>query len=123
MSPHKYHAVRTVVDGVSFASKAEARRYSELRLLEKAGEIWELELQPSFPLHTASTTGQLGEALKAVAGTRNTLVGHYRGDFRYQDRRRGKAVVEDVKGMDTPMSKWKRRHVALQYGVLVEVVK
>lgn len=122
MARSKYHAKPTVIDGIRFASKAEARRYQELKMLEKAGEIDDLELQPSFPLHTASTTGQFGEAIKAAAGTRNTLVGHYRGDFRYLDRKRGR-VVEDVKGMDTPMSRWKRKHVALQYGVVVEIVR
>ena len=35
----KYHAVPTTIDNIRFASKAEARRYRELRLLEKAGEI------------------------------------------------------------------------------------
>lgn len=37
--PSKYKAVRTEVDGYKFASKAEARRYAELKLLVKAGEI------------------------------------------------------------------------------------
>lgn len=48
MKRHKYNAVKTVVDGITFASKAEARRYSELKLLEKAGEIAVLQLQPRF---------------------------------------------------------------------------
>lgn len=49
MSPHKYHAKPTTVDGIRFASKAEARRYSELRLLEKAGEIKNLEAHAERP--------------------------------------------------------------------------
>lgn len=118
----KYHAQPTMVDGVRFASKAEARRYRELKLLVKAGEIEDLELQPRFPLHARSSTGQVGEAIKAIAGTRNTKVGEYRGDFAYLDCRRGR-IVEDVKGMDIPLSKWKRKHVALQYGITVEIVK
>ena len=39
MTPSKFGNVRTSVDNITFASKAEARRYQELRLLEKAGEI------------------------------------------------------------------------------------
>lgn len=107
---HKFHAVRTTVDGIAFASKAEARRYAELRLLEKAGQIDDLERQPKFALHVASTLGQA-----------HTLVGHYFGDFRYRDARRGR-IVEDVKGVDTPLSHWKRKHVALQYGITVELI-
>ena len=122
MRRQKYGAKPTTVDGIQFASKAEARRYGELKLLEKAGEIEDLELQPSFSLHAASTTGQFREAVKAAAGTRNTLVGHYRADFGYLDYKRGR-IVEDVKGIDTPLSKWKRKHVAAQYGVTVEIIR
>lgn len=64
----------------------------------------------------------MGEAIKALAGTRDTKVGDYRGDFSYLDYKRGR-IVEDVKGMDTPLSKWKQKHVALQYGITVEIVK
>jgi dsDNA-binding SOS-regulon protein len=64
----KYGAVRTEVDGISFASKKEARRYSELKLLERAGEIADLQLQPRFPL--------------TVNGVR---VCTYVADFQYRD--------------------------------------
>ena len=47
----KYRAVPTVIDGIRFASKAEARRYGELRLLEQAGEIRDLVRQPRFALY------------------------------------------------------------------------
>ena len=50
----KYGAIRTTVDGVTFASKAEARRYAELKLLEQAGEIKGLELQPKFDIERFS---------------------------------------------------------------------
>jgi len=122
MTISKYRAVPTVVDNIRFASKAEARRYGELLLLQKAGRIEDLTLQPSFALHAASTSGQLGQAIQATAGTLKTLVGHYRGDFSYLDYKRGR-VVEDVKGMDTPISRWKRKHVAIQYGITVEIIR
>jgi len=48
MTYSKYRAVKTVVDNITFASKKEAARYQELRLMEKAGEIRYLELQPRF---------------------------------------------------------------------------
>lgn len=119
-STSKYRAVPTVVDNIRFASKKEALRYCGLRLLEKAGEIWDLELQPKFPLVVASTTGTVMGAAKALAGTFDGRIGEYRGDFAYHDR--SGRVVEDVKGCDTPLSKWKRRHVRAQYGIEVRIV-
>ena len=44
----KYRSKRTVVDGITFDSKKEANRYCELKLLEKSGEIKNLELQKKY---------------------------------------------------------------------------
>lgn len=118
----KYHAKRTEVDGVTFASQKEARRYQELKLLEKAGEIRGLCLQPRFPLwaHTG------------VVNADPAKVGEYRADFGYEKKAiRGfnvkkhaidvewVDVVEDVKGFKTPLYKWKKRHVEAQYGITI----
>ena len=116
----KYHAVPTMVDGIRFASKKEAKRYGELKLLEKSGEIWDVELQPRFPLCVPSTTGTVIGAAKALAGTFDGRIGEYRGDVAYHDV--SGRVVEDVKGYDTPLSQWKRRHVEAQYGIRVAIV-
>lgn len=119
---HKYGAVRTEVDGHSFASKAEARRYQELRLLEKAGKIESLELQPVFVLHAPLTTGTVRGALKATAGAL-PVIGKAKMDFRYFRLEPPTGwVTEDVKGMDNQLSRWKRRHVEAQYGVRVVLV-
>ena len=100
----KYRAVRTTVDGIAFASRAEARRYKELRLLERAGEISRLELQPVFPV--------------TINGA---LICKYVADFVYFAD--GARVVEDVKGMVTPVYRLKKKLVeALYPGVkIVEV--
>lgn len=87
---HKYGAAATIVDGIRFDSKAEAKRYSELKLLERAGSISQLELQPSFDF-----------IIKGMP------CGSYRGDFRYQEN--GKDVVEDVKGYRTDVYRLKRK--------------
>lgn len=79
----KYRNVPTVVDGINFSSKAEARRYGELLLLQKAGEIAALELQPKFVL--------------TVNGVK---VCKYFGDFAYVAVN-GARVVEDVKSAAT----------------------
>jgi hypothetical protein len=46
--PSKYGNVRTELDGHTFDSKAEARRYTELKQLVRAGEIAGFGIQPSF---------------------------------------------------------------------------
>ncbi len=120
--PHKYGAVRTEVDGHTFESKAEANRYAELKMLEKAGKIEGLELQPQFPLRVLLTTGTLKGAGKAMAGEYPTI-GKYVADFKYY---RLEApcdwVVEDVKGFKTELYRWKKRHVEAQYGIHITEV-
>ena len=93
----KYGAKRTTVDGVAFASQGEARRYQELRTLERFGEIQNLTLQPSFEIHPAfvASDGKKHRAIKYIA------------DFRYQDR--GRDVVEDFKGVETAAFKLKSK--------------
>jgi hypothetical protein len=54
---NKFNAVRTWNGGHWFASKREARRYTELLLLESAGEIKDIELHPSYPLLTPTPDG------------------------------------------------------------------
>lgn len=116
----KYRAKPTTVDGIRFHSKGEAGRYQELRLLERAGEIEGLELQPVFVLKAPSTTGTLRGALKALAGDQ-LVIGKYIADFKYYDGRQGGWIVEDFKGMDLPLGRWKRKHAEKQYGIKVLV--
>ena len=46
----KYKAIRTEVDGITFASKKEAMRYKELKFLREQKRISDLVLQPKFPI-------------------------------------------------------------------------
>ena len=77
---NKFRNVRTEVDGIKFASAKEARRYGELKLLERAGKIIFLERQKRFEL--------------AVNGVH---VGRYDADFVYVELNPVKRIVEDVK--------------------------
>lgn len=88
----KYGAKPTIVDGIRFASKAEARRYGDLKLLEKAGEIRQLKLQPRYPIEVN---------LK--------LICTYVGDFSYREKGSPYEIVEDVKGYPTPEFKLKAK--------------
>lgn len=115
---HKYNARRTVVDGIEFASAKEARRYSELLLLERAGKISGLELQPCFLIEIN------GEPVRAPADKMGRRGPPYRVylDFAYMDTATRRYVVEDTKGRDTPMSRLKRQLVEAIHGVTVEIV-
>lgn len=107
----KYRAVKTTVDGFTFASKAEAKRYQELKLLLEAKQISFLELQPVFVLADSVTIGgRKRPALKYVA------------DFAYYTP--AGRVVEDVKGMLTPVYRLKRHLMKSQLGIdIVEITK
>lgn len=113
MRKHKYGAVATVVDGVRFSSKAEARRYTELRLLEKAGEIKGLEVQPKFKLMVP----ECGSGF-------DVQVGHYVADFRYRQGPKGVLVVEDVKSTPTKTAiyRLKKKMVEATHGIQITEV-
>lgn len=95
---NKYNAKKTVVDGIEFDSIREADRYCELKLLEKAKEIRNLELQPRFLLQ---------DKFKDKMGTTHRKI-EYVADFLYIDND-GKAIVEDVKGVLTDVYKIKKK--------------
>ena len=101
----KYHAQPTLVDGIRFASRKEAARYREPRLLERAGEIQGLQLQVPFVLLPKS---QYGRPVKYIA------------DFVYIQG--GRQVVEDAKGYRTDVYKLKRRLMAELLGIKIKEV-
>ena len=115
-SRSKYKAVKTTIDGITFDSKKEAKRYTELKLLEKSGMITHLELQPTYDI--------------TINGAK---ICKYKADFRYftvrQENReqytnsKGEwivptmtgdkegQIVEDVKGFKTPIYRLKKKLV------------
>ncbi|MDE2103509.1 MAG: DUF1064 domain-containing protein [Patescibacteria group bacterium] len=103
---NKYRNRPTVVEGLRFDSKAEARRWMELKLLEKAGEIHGLTRQVSWPL--------------IVEGA---VITHYRSDFEYFDQD-GKRIVEDLKSPAsiTPVYRLKRKLMKAVWGVTIREV-
>lgn len=113
--PNKYHARRVSVDGEKFDSQAEYERWRELRLLERAGEISNLERQVKIPLEIG------GRPIKVRSkGYPNGRPVKYWADFVYFEN--GQRVYEDKKGFDTPISRLKRAVVEAMYpGVEVRV--
>lgn len=99
----KYRAVKAEINGIMFDSKHEAARYQELRLLERAGEINSLRLQVPYELIEKS---KYGRSIKYVA------------DFVYN--RNGLTVVEDAKGVRTPVYRLKKRMIAEKYGIEIK---
>lgn len=93
----KYGNRKTVVDNITFDSRAEARRYQELQLLVQAGHIHHLVLQPRYQLMPAFIDGT-GKKHRAV---------EYVGDFAYREG--DTYVCEDVKGAITKVYAMKRK--------------
>lgn len=95
----KYHAKKTVVDGIEFDSAKEAKRYTRLRDMEEAGEIQDLRLQVPFELLPSfECDGVKYRGMRYIA------------DFVYY--RDGDRVVEDCKGMKTAEYKLKKKLMA-----------
>ena len=111
MKPHKFGAKAETVDGIRFASKREARRWGELQLLQRAGQIMDLRRQVKFHLF-----GRDGPIL-----TPGGRVAQYVADFVYVDNRNGLEVIEDAKGYPTPEYKLKRAILAAQNIKIIEV--
>lgn len=89
---NKYGAKKTVRDGITFASSHEADHYSRLKLLERAGEIKDLERQ--VPIMLEGRDGPL----RTRTGQHMRLT----VDFRYKDKALGWATVwADSKGAIT----------------------
>lgn len=101
----KYRNVPTVVDGRRFASKLEARRYSELSLLQRGHEIDGLECQPRFSL---DVNGQ--------------HICNYVADFAYLDKA-GRRITEDVKGVLTADCRIKLKLMKACHGIDVQLIK
>jgi hypothetical protein len=110
---NKFHARKCTVDGIRFDSMREARRYQELRLLEKAGEIRGLALQPEYNICVPKVlTGEF------------VPIGRYRADFSYIDVETGAVVVEDAKSPATRTTAYRlrKRLVEAIYGITISEV-
>ena len=89
----KYNNTIIEVDGIKFHSKAEAKRYTELKLLEKAKVIKDLKLQPKYTLQD-----------KFIKNGKNYRKIEYIGDFEYIEN--GIKIIEDVKSVITAQDKY-----------------
>ena len=102
----KYGAKPVMIDGIRFASTREGKRYAELKLLARAGEINGLELQPHFPF---------------ALGLLQTPIFTYIPDFTYYTKD-GERVIEDVKGVRNAVYKLKKRIIEAHYRIEIREV-
>ena len=100
---NKYHNIKTTTsDGVTHDSIKEANRWCELKLLERAGRISDLQRQVKFVLIPAQYEYEYNDRknkwLKSKCIERECS---YIADFVYQDGDTNEMVVEDTKGKKT----------------------
>lgn len=108
---NKYHNEPIIIDGIRFQSKKEGQRWQELRLLQRAGEIDNLQRQVPFVIcpQCKTRTGKNQMARKYVA------------DFVYTDKT-GRLVVEDAKGVKTDVYKLKKALMLYFHGIEIQEV-
>jgi len=117
----KYHAKKTVVDGMTFDSRKEADRYIQLRTLEKAGEIEGLQMQVEFELIPAQYgPDRITPTGKHKRGPLLERAVKYKADFVYTNH--GETVVEDVKGFKTKDYIIKRKLMLWRHGIRISEV-
>ena len=98
----KYKNTKIEFEGILFHSKGELKRYKELCLLEKSGEISELERQKKYILQE-----------KYTKNSRKIREISYIADFVYKDKKG--VVIEDFKGFRTEMYKLKKKIFEFKY--------
>ena len=118
----KYGAKKVTIDGQTFDSKKEARRFQELKMLEKAGEISELRTQVKFLLIPAQREPDIiGARGGRKPGKLLERECAYLADFVYKDIE-GNTVVEDTKGMRTEAYIIKRKLLLQRYGIRIKEI-
>lgn len=123
---NKYHSKKIEVGGIVFDSKKEAKRYSELLLLEKAGAITELQRQVKYILIPAQrefsmevyTKGRNKGCFKPGKLLEKECA--YIADFVYKED--GRIVVEDTKGFRTKDYIIKRKLMLHEHGIRIKEV-
>lgn len=101
--PSKYRNVKTEVNGVLFDSKKEATRYKQLLAMIHANIISHLQIQVPFKI--------------AMDGK---LICTYKADFVYMSN--GNRIVEDCKGVKTPVYNLKKKLMKAFHGVEIKEV-
>lgn len=97
---HKFNAIRTECDGISFSSKREAKTYEQIKLRKSAGEV--LFFLRQVPLHLAGGVKYVVDFLLFNVD--------------------GSCHFVDSKGMRTPLYIAKKKMVEATYPITIEEV-
>jgi hypothetical protein len=111
--PMKYRNKPCVIGAEKYRSQREAKRHQDLLLLQKAGLIAGLVREVPF---------ELAPGILIEGETRKRPAVRYVADFVYSDVKAGKIVVEDAKGMQTPVYRLKKHLLATLRGIHVKEV-
>lgn len=120
----KYHNEPVVVDGVRYDGKGEYLRWCFLQMMEQAGEISNLRYHVKYELIPAITEDvvvHLKTKDKVVTKTVQSAR-YYEADFVYINKN-GEEVVEDFKGQETELFKFKAALFRYKYGKNIKIVK
>ena len=104
----KYRSRKATLDGQTFDSRREAHRYAELKLMERAGLISDLQTQVKFEL--------IPKQRKPSGGVERAVT--YKADFVYTNAK-GIKVVEDTKGVSTQQYIIRRKLMLWVHGIEV----
>lgn len=101
----KYRNKKTIIDGLTFDSIKESKRYLQLKIMFKAGLIYDLQMQVKFEI--------------IIKGEK---ICTYAADFFYYDFKTDKKIVEDVKGFKTPVYNLKKKLMKAVLGIEIKEV-
>lgn len=119
----KYHSRKITRDGETFDSIKEYNRWKELKLLERAGEITDLQRQVKFKLIPTQREPVCEMSSQGVFKKGKLLEREvsYIADFVYKNRL-GFRVVEDVKGVRTKDYILKRKMMLYFHGIQIQEI-
>ena len=120
----KYNSKKVIVDDIKFDFRKEANRWFELRMLERAGKISNLQRQYKFVLIPTQIEqyeryGKTGKRLLDGQRVIEKECAYYADFVYYED---GKLVAEDVKGFRTEVYKIKRKMMLEKYGIRIKEI-
>ena len=123
---NKYGNKKITVDGETFDSRREYKRFKELQILERAGEISDLRRQVQFLLIPAQYEEyeRYGKNGQRLTNGRRCVEREcsYLADFVYKDTATGRKVVEDTKGVRTKDYIIKRKLMLYKHGIKIKEV-
>lgn len=122
----KYRNKKYTLDGITFDSRKEARRYAELKAMQQAGIIQDLKLQVKYvliPIQREFCNEIYKSGRKKGCFKQGKIIERecsYIADFQYIEN--GILVVEDAKGMRTKEYIIKRKLMLKEYGIRIREV-